>query len=314
MTSSPPRNPEKIDQRQRTRLLIGRLWVDSLTQHSALAALAQLVADGRGGAVFTPNVDHIVTAESNAALRRAYRRASLTFADGAPVIWASWLLRPRLPEKLSGSDMVWPIAKLAAERGWRVYLLGGGQGSAVEAAVRLRATAGVNVVGTDDAQVSMHADPVSDAAILERIHQARPHLILVGLGAPKQELFIDRMAKELAPAVSIGVGASIDFIAGRLRRSPEWMSKFGLEWLFRLQQEPQRLWKRYLIKDPRFVWLVLRTMRLPRARRVCHLPFHDVPFADLQIVDLHGRGLLVPAPSRGAGESEEPVRGDGCAA
>jgi N-acetylglucosaminyldiphosphoundecaprenol N-acetyl-beta-D-mannosaminyltransferase len=173
-----------------------------------------------------------------------------------------------LPEKLSGSDMVWPIAQLAGARGWRVYLLGGSPGAAAEAADRLRRDYGVNVVGTDDGRVPMHADPKADGAIVERIRRARPHLVFVGLGAPKQELFIDRMWDGLAPAVSIGVGASIDFIAGRLKRSPAILSTIGLEWLYRLAQEPRRLWRRYLVQDPRFVLLVLRTLRRPWSERV----------------------------------------------
>jgi N-acetylglucosaminyldiphosphoundecaprenol N-acetyl-beta-D-mannosaminyltransferase len=258
--------------RLRARLRIGRLWIDSLTRESALAELEALVAARRGGAIYTPNVDHIVMAERNEAFVRAYDRASLTFADGVPVMWASRLLRPALPEKLSGSDMVWPIAKLAGERSWRLYLLGGSPGAAAEAAVRLRRDYGVNVVGVDDSRVPRHADAAADGAVLERIRRARPDLVFVGLGAPKQELFVDRMWDQLTPAVSIGVGASIDFIAGRLRRSPAILSSLGLEWLYRLAQEPRRLWRRYLLQDPRFVVLVARMLQLPVSERVRHVP------------------------------------------
>jgi N-acetylglucosaminyldiphosphoundecaprenol N-acetyl-beta-D-mannosaminyltransferase len=260
------------DRPTRVRVRVGRLWIDALTRETALEALESLVAGRRGGSIFTPNVDHIVTAETNAAFRRAYRRASLTFADGAPVVWASWFLRPPLPAKLSGSDMILPIARLAAARKWKVYLLGGGEGAAREAAARLRSEFNVDVVGTDDARVPMQADALVDAEVLERIRRAAPDLIFVGLGAPKQELWIDRMGRELSPAVAIGVGASIDFIAGRLRRSPALMSAIGLEWLYRLAQEPRRLWRRYLIQDPRFVKLVLRTKMLPRPQRVRVVP------------------------------------------
>jgi N-acetylglucosaminyldiphosphoundecaprenol N-acetyl-beta-D-mannosaminyltransferase len=252
----------------RARLRVGRLWVDVLTRGEALAALEALVAAGAGGSVFTPNVDHVVTAERDEAFRDAYARASLALADGAPLVWASGLLGARLPEKLSGSDMLLPMARLAAARGWRVYLLGGGPGAAAEAARRLREEHGVNVVGVDDALVSPRPDPARDAPVIARIRRARPDLVLVALGAPKQELFIARALPQIGPAVCVGVGASLDFVAGTLRRAPAWMSRAGLEWLFRLGQEPRRLWRRYLVQDPAFVRVVLRTLRRPRAERV----------------------------------------------
>ena len=255
----------------RPRLRVGELWVDVLTRDQALDALDALVAHGEGGSVFTPNVDHVVMVEHDAAFRAAYARAKLSFADGTPVVWASRLLRPVIPEKLSGSDMLLPMAQLAARRGWRVYVLGGGPGSAAEAARRLRDEHGVRIVGTDDARISGHPDAALDRPVTARIRAARPDLVFVGLGAPKQELFIDRSLADMGPVVAIGVGASLDFLAGAVRRSPAWMSRAGLEWLYRLCQEPRRLWRRYLVQDPRFVLLVLRTLCRPRHERVAYV-------------------------------------------
>jgi N-acetylglucosaminyldiphosphoundecaprenol N-acetyl-beta-D-mannosaminyltransferase len=251
------------------RVRFGRLWVDALTFDGALAAVRALVERGTGGAVFTPNVDHIVMAETDASLRRAYRHASLAFADGVPLIWASrTLLRAPLPAKLSGSDMILPLARLAAERGWGVYLLGGLPGAAAEAGRRLTAQCGVRIVGVDDSRVTVAGGTESDRLVLERVRAARPDLVFVALGAPKQELWISRALDEIRPAVAIGVGASLDFIAGRLKRSPAWMSRVGLEWTYRLAQEPRRLWYRYLVRGPRFVGIVWRTARLRSAQRV----------------------------------------------
>ncbi len=256
----------------RPRLRVGALWVDVVTREEALDALDALVARGEGGSVFTPNVDHVVMAERDAAFRDAYDGASLSLADGAPLVWASHLLQPAVPEKLSGSDMLVPMARLAARRGWRVYLLGGGPGSAAEAARRLRDEHGVHVVGTDDARISATSDPASDGPVLARLRAARPDLVFVALGAPKQELFIARARGAMGPAVAVGVGASLDFLAGALRRSPAWMSRVGLEWLYRLCQEPRRLWRRYLIQDPKFALVVLKTLCRSRPERVCHVP------------------------------------------
>lgn len=249
------------------RLRIGRLWIDALTREEALTELTALVESGRGGAVFTPNVDHIVMAESHAAFRRAYRWARLTFADGAPVVWASRLLGLALPAKLSGSDLILPIAELAAARQWRVYLLGGTPGTAAIVASRFRTLYGTNVVGTDDSAVTVDPD-CGESPIVDRIRLACPDLIVVALGAPKQELWMHQVLPTLAPTVGIGVGASLEYIAGRIRRAPPWVSTIGFEWLYRLSQEPRRLWRRYLVADPKFLLLVLRTMRLERGQRI----------------------------------------------
>jgi N-acetylglucosaminyldiphosphoundecaprenol N-acetyl-beta-D-mannosaminyltransferase len=243
------------------RLRIGELDVDSVTFEEALERIAELVDGGDGGAVFTPNVDHVVKAESDVDFRLAYSRASLCLADGVPILWAARLLGSPLPEKVSGSDLVLPLARLAAERRWRVYLLGGSPGVAAEAGVKLSRELGVDVVGTDSPLV--HEDGTTDQAeqALRRLAATKPHLVLVALGAPKQERFIDRYRDRLRPAVAMGVGGSLDFMVGRVRRAPAWMSRAGLEWLFRLGQEPRRMWRRYLIEDPRFVAIVARTRR-----------------------------------------------------
>jgi N-acetylglucosaminyldiphosphoundecaprenol N-acetyl-beta-D-mannosaminyltransferase len=183
-----------------------------------------------------------------------------------PVLWAARLLGVRLPEKVSGSDLVVPLARLAADRGWRVYLLGGGPGVAAVVADRLRAMCGVEIVGCDDAMISADGN-ADEGAVLDRIRRARPHLLLAALGSPKQELWIDRVRGRLAPVVAIGVGAAFDFISGRAARAPRWISAAGLEWLYRLLHEPRRLWRRYLVQDPAFLRIVARALLDARARR-----------------------------------------------
>jgi N-acetylglucosaminyldiphosphoundecaprenol N-acetyl-beta-D-mannosaminyltransferase len=248
----------------RARVRIGQLEIDSVSFEQALQRIDELVRRGEGGAVFTANVDHVVKAENDAAFRDAYARASLSLADGMPLLWASRLLRSPLPEKVSGSDLVVPLARVAAERRWRVYLLGGRPGVAEEAGQKLAGELGVHIVGTDAPFI--RADGGADDAeqMLRRLRTARPDLLLVALGAPKQELWIDRFADEIRPVVAIGVGGSLDFVAGRVKRAPKWMSRAGLEWTYRLAQEPRRMWRRYLIEDPAFVSIVARSVRRGR--------------------------------------------------
>ncbi|MFL5299950.1 MAG: WecB/TagA/CpsF family glycosyltransferase, partial [Anaeromyxobacteraceae bacterium] len=175
------------------RLRLGGIEIDALGFAAALDAIEELVTRGRGGAVFTANVDHVVLAEEDAAFRDAYAAADLALADGMPIVWASRLLRVRVPERVAGSDLVLPLLNRAVERRWPVFLLGGAPGSAQAAAVAARAL-GVEVCGAAAPRIPgdpAASDPEGEAA-LEEVRAARPALVLVGLGAPKQELWIHR--------------------------------------------------------------------------------------------------------------------------
>ena len=201
------------------------------------------------------------------AFRRAYDRVSLSLADGMPLVWVSRFLGCALSERVAGSDLLMPLLQLAARRQWRVYLLGGAQGVAEAVAQLLTEHMGVIVAGWDDARIESDGSDGTGASFI-RAQQAKPDLVFVALGPPKQELWIDRSLDLLGPAVSVGVGASLDFLVGKYRRAPRWMGRYGLEWLFRLSQEPRRLWRRYLVESPKFLSLVFRTWRLPAAERV----------------------------------------------
>jgi N-acetylglucosaminyldiphosphoundecaprenol N-acetyl-beta-D-mannosaminyltransferase len=247
------------------RLVLGAVPVDRVSLAEALDRIEALVAAGRGGAVFTPNVDHVVLASREPALARAYAGVDLSLADGMPVVWAARLLGAPVPERVSGSDLAFPLLERAAQRGWRTYLLGGAPGVAEEAARRLRARLpSLVVAGTDAPRITLKpGDPEGEAA-LARLRAARPDLVLVALGAPKQELWIHRHRAALGPAVAVGVGATLDFLSGRVRRAPRWVSRAGLEWLWRLGREPRRLWRRYLVQDPAFAAILWRELRARR--------------------------------------------------
>lgn len=243
------------------RIHVGPLPVDAVTTGQALDVVESLVERGEGGAVFTPNVDHVVLAHEDERMRAAYARVSLSLVDGMPLLWASHLMQAALPEKVSGSDFVPPLLARAAERGWRVYFLGGASQVGLRARDRLRETLpALQVVGVDAPFIDVDDPPERREAVLAPIRAARPHLVLVALGAPKQEIWIDRARDALRPAVLLGVGASLDFVAGTLPRAPGWMSRAGLEWLFRLSREPRRLWRRYLVRDPKFLLIVARQL------------------------------------------------------
>jgi N-acetylglucosaminyldiphosphoundecaprenol N-acetyl-beta-D-mannosaminyltransferase len=163
------------------------------------------------------------------------------------------------------------VIELAARRQWKVYILGGAPGVAAATAKLLTADLGVRVVGWDDCLIRNDGSDVTGDSVA-RARAAKPDLILVALGPPKQELWIHRSADMVRPAVGFGIGAGLDFLAGKYKRAPRWMARAGLEWAFRLFQEPRRLWRRYLVEGPRFALVVLATRRSARSGRIKELP------------------------------------------
>jgi len=242
------------------RFQVGAIHADCVTFAGAIDAIADLVRAGAGGYVVTPNVDHVVLAERSSPLRTAYAGASLSLADGTPLVWLSRLLHPRLPEKVSGSDLTVPLLKRAAREGWRVYLLGGEPGVGQAAAARLtHDIPNLEIVGTDAPALGFDKDPGRERAAFDLMCEAKADLVLMALGCPKQEILMQRWHSALALGVMLGVGATLDFLAGHVRRAPACLSRWGLEWLYRLAQDPRRLARRYLVRDLAFIPIVLRT-------------------------------------------------------
>ncbi|CAN5426376.1 N/A [soil metagenome] len=241
------------------RAFLGHIPVDPLTMERAVDRIIELVREKKGGYVVTPNVDHVVLAETNVAFRNAYNESALSLADGMPVVWASRVLGAPLPEKVSGSDLVLPLLERAAREHLRVYLLGGADDAAEKAARAIEARwSGVVVAGKSSPHIGSDATKADLVAIVAPVVATKPDLVFVCLGAPKQELLMHALHRELAPAVLLGLGAVVDFLAGTVKRAPPWMSQTGLEWAYRFAQEPRRMWRRYLLRDPKFAWIVAR--------------------------------------------------------
>ncbi len=195
--------------------------------------------------LITANLHYAMLSDQSAELRDVNRNAAFIVADGMPLVWASRLQKTPLPERVAGSDLIWRLGELAARRGRRLYLLGGAPGVAVEAARKLEERfPGLVIAGT-------HSPPFrtltaeEHSAMLAQIRTARPDILVVAFGQPKGELWVARHCEELGAPVSIQLGASLDFVAGKVRRAPRWMQRSGLEWTFRFMQEPRRLAGRY---------------------------------------------------------------------
>jgi len=231
------------------RVVLRKVAFDAVTQSQAIARIMDGLASGQGGMVVTPNLDHLRRAEIDENFSHMLKQAELVVADGMPLIWASRLARTPLPERVAGSTLVSVLAATAAKQGRSLYLLGGDPGAAEGAAAVLRQQyPALQIVGTHCPPFGFERDAQQMALIRDQLLASKPDLVYVALGSPKQEWLIQQMKPWLPGAWWVGVGISLSFLCGQVRRAPLWMQRMGIEWVHRLVQEPGRLWRRYLIE------------------------------------------------------------------
>jgi N-acetylglucosaminyldiphosphoundecaprenol N-acetyl-beta-D-mannosaminyltransferase len=240
---------------------------DNVTTEQTVAMIEAMIASKRPHYLATANVDFAVQAMHDVELRRILLDAHLVVCDGAPLVWASrWLGNP-LPERVAGSDLVPLLLRLAEAKGYRVFFLGGKAETIERALVRLREALPRLVVAGWLSPPFAPLLEMDHEGICRVVREARPDLLFVSFGCPKQEKWLNLNYRRAGVPVGIGVGATIDFLAGDVRRAPVWMQKCGLEWLFRLLQEPRRLFRRYFKDLWVFGWAILRQSWHLRARR-----------------------------------------------
>lgn len=228
--------------------------IDNLTMSETLNEIDKLIQKKICSYVVTPNVDHIVRLEKDEELQKVYKNASLILTDGKPLIWISKWYKTPIKEKISGSDLFPKVCELAANKNYTMYLLGAAEGVADTAAKNLmKKYPGLNVVGTYSPPFGFEKNEQEMIKIKTQIQEVHPDILIVGVGCPKQEKFMYYHCKELGVPISFGLGASIDFEAGNIKRAPKWMSNHGLEWLYRFSKEPKRLFKRYFVDDLKII-------------------------------------------------------------
>ena len=233
--------------------------VDNLSMKETLQAINSLIKQNKNAYVVTPNVDHIIQLERGAELVEVYKNADLILTDGKPLIWISKWYGTPIKEKISGSDLFPRVCALAAKKGYRMFFLGAAEGVAAKAAENLeKRFKGLQVVGTYSPPFGFENNEEEMAKIKAMIKESKPHILIVGLGCPKQELFILHHREELGVPLSLGLGASLDFEAGNIKRAPKWMADHGFEWLYRITQDPKRLAKRYLVDDRKILGLAIK--------------------------------------------------------
>ncbi len=217
----------------------------SVTLDGCVQWCLQHMEGDRAGYIATPNLDFVMKAVEDPELYRILAEADMVIADGMPIVWLSKELGPELPERVAGSDLVYSLAKGAAPSGKKLFTLGGKEGVPEKAGQLLcEQNPGLQLAGA-------YSPPLADLlemdhdSILSRLEESKPDMLYVAFGAPKQEKWINMHVHSWKVPLALGIGGSLDFIAGAQTRAPAWMQKSGTEWIWRLGTNPKRLWKRY---------------------------------------------------------------------
>ena len=232
--------------------------IDAVTDAQAIAIILGRLDEGRGGWVITPNLDHLRRYDREPDLRGMYEQADLVLADGMPLLWASRLQKTPLPQRVAGSELIYTLSRAAAGAGRSVFLLGGNPGSADTAGkVLVNLSPGLRLAGTHCPPMGFEKNEAEMGRIVDALRAARPDIVYVGLGFPKQEKLIRRIRDVLPDAWFLGLGVSFSFVSGEIRQAPVWMRRTGLEWVHRMSQEPGRLFRRYVLEDMPFALRLL---------------------------------------------------------
>ncbi|MCP4870067.1 MAG: WecB/TagA/CpsF family glycosyltransferase [Proteobacteria bacterium] len=231
---------------------------DAVDLDGAVARVADYLAGDELRQGCGVNVDHLVKMDRDRRFADAVEACDLVTADGTPVVWASRLLRRPLPVRVAAIDLFEALLPVAVREGWPIFLLGAREDVVADAAVAMRdAHPGLRIVGARDGYFTEAEEP----DVAAQIAGSGARLLFVGITSPKKEEFVTRQRDALGDVrFVLGVGGSFDIAAGRVKRAPKWMARAGLEWTYRLAQEPRRLWRRYLVDDVRFVRLVAREL------------------------------------------------------
>jgi len=217
------------------------------------------IRGGQRALILNANVHALNLAYSYPRFRAVFQRADLVFCDGAGVLLAARMLNSNLPERITYADWMWQLADLSSTCSFSLFFLGSRPGIAEKAAMRLKEKfPNFNIVGVHHGFFDKARGSLENEKVIQLINQVSPDILIVGFGMPLQELWLNENWEHLQVRVALTGGAVFDYISGELKRAPRWMNDHGLEWLGRLLIEPKRLWKRYLIGNPLFIWRILK--------------------------------------------------------
>jgi N-acetylglucosaminyldiphosphoundecaprenol N-acetyl-beta-D-mannosaminyltransferase len=245
----------------RKKVVLFGVPIDNLTLGETLDRIEEMIRNGATHQHVVVNVDKIVKLQADEQLRKAILSCDLINADGQPIVWASIILQQPIKERVTGVDLFASLVERCAQRGYRPYFLGARQEVVARVVDILKGRhPSLQIAGWRNG----YWKPDEERDVVEGIRRTTPEVLFVAMSSPKKELFLSAWKQQLSIPFVMGVGGTFDVVAGQVKRAPRWMQKSGMEWLFRLAQEPRRMWRRYLVEDMAFfrlVWIEWRTQR-----------------------------------------------------
>jgi N-acetylglucosaminyldiphosphoundecaprenol N-acetyl-beta-D-mannosaminyltransferase len=231
--------------------------ISAINMNSAVDTIAGWISECQRHYVCVCNVHTVMECKRSESIRRIYHRAGLVTPDGMPLVWVTRLMGFQGVERVYGPDLMLAVMERSTQRGWSHFLYGGAPGVAERLSSRMTAAfPGIKIAG-EISPPFRPLTPLEDADMIKRINDSGADIVWAGIGAPRQERWMADHREPLSAPVLIGVGAAFDFLAGVKAQAPRWMMRSGLEWIFRFACEPRRLWRRYLLNNPLFMWFVL---------------------------------------------------------
>ena len=234
-------------------------YINNVTMPETIATINQMIEAKKKSYVVAINVDVVMKIEEDSYLKKIVDNADMVLVDGKPLVWISKMHGRPLKAKISGSDLVPLLCEVAAERGYKIFIIGGKEGIAKQAKQKLETKhPGIKIVGTYAPPFGFEKNEVELSKINHMISEVQPDLLIACFGCPKQEKWIYENIGKYDAKVSVCAGATVDFLAGNVKRAPRWMSDCGLEWFYRFLQEPKRMFKRYFIDDVKIIKLIFK--------------------------------------------------------
>lgn len=232
-------------------------YINNVTMTETVEAIEHMIASGKKSYIVAINVDVVMKIENDPYLKKIVDSADMVLVDGKPLVWISKLHGKPLKAKISGSDLVPLLCRVSAEKGYKIFIIGGREGIAAQAKAKLESKLPrIQIVGTYAPPFGFEKNEEELERINRMISDVHPDLLITCFGCPKQEKWIYENIGKYDAKVSICAGATVDFLAGNIKRAPRWMSEHGLEWFYRFLQEPRRMFKRYFVEDVKIIGLI----------------------------------------------------------
>lgn len=240
----------------KNRVKFMNTYIDNVDLEEAIQHIEYCINNKVIGQVITPNVDQIVRIEKDEYFKKICENCELLLVDGHPLLWIAKKYKMPFKQKICGSDLVPILCTVAAEKGYSVFFLGAAPGVAQLAADKMvEKNPGLRIAGTYSPPLGFEKNPEEMDKIINMLLQSKADMLFVGMGVPKQDIFIYENMNKYQIPMSFSIGGTIDFIAGKQKRAPKWMRKIGFEWFFRLITHPKKMFRRYIIDDLKIIKL-----------------------------------------------------------